>query len=157
MLARHHIKINPVSVISCDHALRAEHFAVFMFFFQAAQDLFNLLFCKSMNCLPAPACKHFICMMMVMMFMVMIVSAATTALPIMMMFMLVMVLMVMAMSAATLLSMMMVMLMMIVFFMAMVMVFVFMHMSAFRADFLFQKQLFFQRFAVLHCLKKLLS
>ena len=96
MFLWNHIKVNPLTVCTCNHSFCTEYISVRAVLFKSLQNCTDLILCISMNCLFAPACKHIICMMMVMM----IVTAAAFAVVMVVMLMLVFIIVLVMMPAA---------------------------------------------------------
>lgn len=162
MLARHHVKIDPLAVSACNHSLRTENVSICIAALKLLQDISNLLLCVGVDRLAPPACEDLICMMMSLVVVMMVIVAAA-ALMVMVMFMIVMmsmlmvvILMIVVMSVIMVVI---VVMFMIMLFMFMVMIVaaalsVLMMLSALRADH-FREELFLQRLAGLHCLQDL--
>lgn len=162
MLARHHVKIDPLAVSACNHSLRTEDVSICIAALKLLQDISNLLLCVGVDRLAPPACEDLICMMMSLVVVMMVIMAAA-ALMVMVMFMIVMmsmlmvvILMIVVMSVIMVVI---VVMFMIMLFMLMVMIVaaalsVLMMLSALRADH-FREELFLQRLAGLHCLQDL--
>ena len=162
MLARHHVKIDPLAVSACNHSLRTEDVSICIAALKLLQDISNLLLCVGVDRLAPPACEDLICMMMSLVVVMMVIVAAA-ALMVMVMFMIVMmsmlmvvILMIVVMSVIMVVI---VVMFMIMLFMLMMMIVaaalsVLMMLSALRADH-FREELFFQRLAGLHCLQDL--
>ena len=159
MLARHHVKIDPLAVSACNHSLRTEDVSICIAALKLLQDISNLLLCVGVDRLAPPACEDLICMMMSLVVVMMVIVAAA-ALMVMVMFMIVMMSMLMVV-ILMIVVMSVIMVVIVVMFMIMLMVMivaaalsVLMMLSALRADH-FREELFFQRLAGLHCLQDL--
>lgn len=159
MLARHHVKIDPLAVSACNHSLRTEDVSICIAALKLLQDISNLLLCVGVDRLAPPACEDLICMMMSLVVVMMVIVAAA-ALMVMVMFMIVMMSMLMVV-ILMIVVMSVIMVVIVVMFMIMLMVMivaaalsVLMMLSALRADH-FREELFLQRLAGLHCLQDL--
>ena len=162
MLARHHVKIDPLAVSACNHSLRTEDVSICIAALKLLQDISNLLLCVGVDRLAPPACEDLICMMMSLVVVMMVIVAAA-ALMVMVMFMIVMMSMLMVVIlmivVVSVIMVVIVVMFMIMLFMFMVMIVaaalsVLMMLSALRADH-FREELFLQRLAGLHCLQDL--
>ena len=162
MLARHHVKIDPLAVSACNHSLRTEDVSICIAALKLLQDISNLLLCVGVDRLAPPACEDLICMMMSLVVVMMVIVAAAP-LMVMVMFMIVMMSMLMVVIlmivVVSVIMVVIVVMFMIMLFMFMVMIVaaalsVLMMLSALRADH-FREELFLQRLAGLHCLQDL--
>ena len=80
---RHHVEFQPAAFFCLDDAFCTQHRPEVLSHTQKLQQIFQFCAAESMNCLDAPACEHFVRMVMVfaamvvmMFFMVVIVTAA---------------------------------------------------------------------------------
>ena len=80
---RHHVEFQPAAFFCLDDAFCTQHRPEVLSHTQKLQQIFQFCAAESMNCLDAPACEHFVRMVMVfvfmvvmMIFMVVIVAAA---------------------------------------------------------------------------------
>ena len=167
MLARHHVKIDPLAVSACNHSLRTEDVSICIAALKLLQDISNLLLCVGVDRLAPPACEDLICMMMsLVVVMMVIVAAAALMVMVMLMIVLFMFVMMAMLMVVTLVIVVMSVIMVVIVVMFMIMLFmlmvmivaaalsVLMMLSALRADH-FREELFLQRLAGLHCLQDL--